>query len=348
MATFNDSFIKACKMEPSDRIPVWFMRQAGRYQKEYMAIKEKYTLVEICKNPEVTAEVTLLPVNQFDVDTAIIFSDILIPLEPMGIDFDYVKGYGPKIYNPIRTVKDVENLKPIFPEKDLWYTGEAHQLLASQLNIPCIGFVGAPFTLASYMIEGGPSKNYAIMKAFMYNETETWHKLMDKLATEMAVYCNYQVDCGAQVLQIFDSWAGALSREDYQEYVFPHMLKMNKLIKDHTDAPVINFGVGCSHFLDLHKELGGQVVGIDWKTNLFDAWENTLNHEVAVQGNLDPTLLFANWNVVESKARAILERVDRPGFIFNLGHGILPGTPVENVRKLADLVHEYAPAKALL
>lgn len=343
MATFNDSFIKACKQEATDRIPVWFLRQAGRYQKEYMAIKEKYTLVEICKNPEVTAEVTMLPVNQFDVDTAIIFSDILIPLEPMGIDFDYVKGYGPKIYNPIRTVADVEKLKPIIPEKDLWYTGEAHKILASQLNIPCVGFVGAPFTLASYMIEGGPSKNYAFMKAFMYNETVTWHKLMDKLAVEMANYCNYQVDCGAQVLQVFDSWVGALSREDYTEYVFPHMKKMMSIIRQHTNAPIINFGVGCYHFLDLQKETGTDVLGIDWKQDIFDTWQNKLNYEVAVQGNLDPTLLFADWSLVEKRARAILDRVDRPGFIFNLGHGILPGTPVDNVKRLAELVHSYKP-----
>jgi uroporphyrinogen decarboxylase len=346
MIKFNDSFIKACKMQETDRIPVWFLRQAGRYQKEYMAIKEKYTLVEICKNPEVTAEVTMLPVNQFDVDTAIIFSDILIPLEPMGIEFDYIKGYGPKIFNPIRSVQDVENLKPIFPEKDLWYTGEAHKILASKLNIPCVGFVGAPFTLASYMIEGGPSKNYAIMKEFMYRETATWHKLMDKLAIEMAVYCNYQVDCGAQVLQVFDSWVGALSREDYTTYVFPHMKKMMSLIRNHTDAPIINFGVGCYHFLDLQVETGTDVLGIDWKQDIFHTWEHKLNHKVAVQGNLDPTLLFAEWSLVEKRARAILEQVNRPGFIFNLGHGILPGTPVDNVKRLAELVHEYSPVGA--
>lgn len=342
MSTFNDTFLKACRKEKTAYTPVWFMRQAGRYQKEYMAIKEKYSIIDICKIPEVCAEVTFLPINQFELDAAIVFSDILIPLEGMGISFEYKKGYGPLIHNPIKTVRDVQNLKPITPEKDLHFTGTALGILKKGLNIPCLGFVGAPFTLASYMIEGGPSKNYEKMKAFMYNESKSWHQLMDKLATEMAVYLNYQVESGAMAVQIFDSWVGALDYDDYKEYVFPHMVKMVKLVKASTDVPVILFGVNSSHLLGLLKDTGADVVGIDWKTNLARAWKR-LDYEVAVQGNLDPTALFADWSVIEEKTKKILDSVKgQTGHIFNLGHGILPGTPVENVKRLAQFVHSYS------
>lgn len=338
MTAFNDRFLKACRQEQTDRPPVWFMRQAGRYQDEYRAIRKKHSLVDICKIPEVCAEVTLLPIQQFGFDSAIIFSDIMIPLEPMGIDFEYKPGVGPVIHNPIRSKADVENLKNLDFGKDLLYTGEGMKILRRELNVPCIGFVGAPFTLASYMLEGGPSKNYIKMKSFMYQETEAWHALMKKLASNMAEYLYFQVESGAMAVQIFDSWVGSLSRADYLEYVFPHMQQMVTDIKAKTDVPVIMFGTNSSHLLQDMKATGADVIGIDWKTDLAEAWAD-MNHEVAVQGNLDPTLLFGDWSLIESRAKALLESVNnRPGYIFNLGHGILPGTPQENVGNLVKLV----------
>ncbi len=338
MTTFNDRFLKACRQEQTDRPPVWFMRQAGRYQPEYRAIRKKHSLVDICKIPEVCAEVTLLPIQQFGFDSAIIFSDIMIPLEPMGMDFEYKPGVGPVIHNPIQSKADVEKLKDLDFGTDLLYTGEGMKILRRELNVPCIGFVGAPFTLASYMLEGGPSKNYIKLKSFMYRETETWHVLMKKLATNMANYLHFQVESGAMAVQIFDSWVGSLSRADYMEYVFPHMQDMVAQVKSKTDVPVILFGTNSSHLLNDMKATGADVIGIDWKTDLMQAWSD-LDFEVAVQGNLDPTLLFGDWSLVEKRAKILLDSVqNRPGYIFNLGHGILPGTPVENVRNLVKLV----------
>lgn len=343
MSSFNDTFLKACRKEPVDHIPVWFMRQAGRYQSEYQEIKKKYSILDICKTPEVCKEVTLLPVRQFSPDAAILFSDILVPLEPMGISFEYKKGYGPLIHNPVRTPQDVKELRPLDFDKDLAFTGQALQMLKDELNIPCIGFVGAPFTLASYMIEGGPSKSYEQLKYFMYNHTEVWHLLMEKLADDMANYLIFQVKNGASAVQIFDSWVGALSREDYVEMVFPHMKKMVQQVKSNTDVPVILFGVNTSHLLESFKNTGADVIGIDWKTNMSYSRNEILGGDVAVQGNLDPTLLLADWTRLESKAKKILEeQASSPGFIFNLGHGILPSTPVENVRKLMEYVQNYS------
>ena len=338
MTAFNDRFLKACRREVTDRPPVWFMRQAGRYQEKYRAIRQKHSLVDICKIPEVCAEVTLLPIQQFGFDAAIVFSDIMIPLEPMGIDFEYKPGVGPIIHNPIRSKTDVENFKELDFGKDLLYTGESLGILKRELNVPCLGFVGAPFTLASYMLEGGPSKSYIQLKSFMYRETEAWHLLMDKLATNMAEYLLFQVESGAMAVQIFDSWVGILNVEDYREYVFPHMQKMVEYIKGKTDVPVVLFGTNSSHLLEDMKETGADVIGIDWKTDMPKAWES-LNYEVAVQGNLDPTLLFGDWSLIEARAKSLLESMpNRPGFIFNLGHGILPKTPEENVRRLVNLV----------
>jgi uroporphyrinogen decarboxylase len=338
MTQFNDRFLKACRQEATDRPPVWFMRQAGRYQEKYRAIRKKHSLVEICKIPEVCAEVTLLPIQQFGFDAAIVFSDIMIPLEPMGIDFEYKPGVGPVIHNPIKSAKDVENLKELDFGQDLQYTGESLRILKRELNVPCLGFVGAPFTLASYMLEGGPSKNYIQMKSFMYQQTEAWHDLMKKLASNMAQYLLYQVESGAMAVQIFDSWVGALSKADYREYVLPHMKQMVEEIKTGTDVPVVMFGTNAVHLLSDMKSTGADVIGIDWKTDMPQAWAD-LNYEVAVQGNLDPTLLFADFDLIEKRAKTLLDSMpNRPGFIFNLGHGILPKTPEENVRRLVDLV----------
>lgn len=335
---FNDRFLKACRREETDRPPIWFMRQAGRYQASYRAIRKKYSLVEICQIPEVCAEVTLKPIEQFGFDAAIIFSDIMIPLAPMGMQFEYKEGVGPIIHNPIKSKSDVTALRPLDFGKDLQYTGKSLQILRRELHVPCLGFVGAPFTLASYMLEGGPSKSYIQLKSFIYKETESWHQLMDFLSLNMANYLLFQIENGAMAVQIFDSWVGILNLADYRAFVLPHMQKMVELIREKSDVPIVLFGTNSAHLLADMKTSGADVIGIDWKTDLAQAWKK-MNYEVAVQGNLDPTLLFADWSLIEEGANMLLSSIpEQPGFIFNLGHGILPKTPEENVKKLVELV----------
>jgi len=336
---FNDNFIRACRREKSDYIPIWFMRQAGRYQAEYRDVRKKYSLLEICRHPDVCAEVTLLPVAQLNVDAAILFSDITLPLGPMGINFDIVENVGPVIHNPVREAKDVDRILAFDPSQSLEYVGTTIELLKRELKVPLIGFVGAPFTLASYIIEGGPSKSYLKTKTFMYAQTEAWHKLMDILATEMANYLRYQVNKGAAAIQVFDSWVGSLSIEDYRDYVFPHMTKMFSLLKD-LDVPLIHFGVVSGHLLPMMKDCGATVVGLDWRVRIDESWK-LLNYEVAVQGNLDPAVLVAPENIVHKKTHQILEQIDRPGFIFNLGHGIMPQADGDTLKRIVDQVHEY-------
>ena len=341
---FNSTFLDAINLKQTPHTPVWLMRQAGRYQAAYRKIKEKYSIIDISTIPELCAEVTLLPIKQFRLDSAIVFSDILIPLKPMGISFEYKAGYGPLIHNPVKDIKDVEQLKPVHPEQDLKFTGDALRILEQELDVPCIGFVGAPFTLASYLIEGGPSKSYIKLKSFMYNQTPAWNALMDKLAVDMANYLNFQIESGAAVVQIFDSWIGILDKADYLTFVYPHMQKMMAILKEkNPDTPVILFGVNTAHLLSPFKTLQPAVIGIDWKTDLMHAWQQLGMQEVAVQGNLDPTVLFASQELFKEKAKAILDSVNnQPGYIFNLGHGILPGTPEDNVKCLVDFVHEYS------
>ena len=339
----NNRFLKACRREPVDRTPVWFMRQAGRYMAEYRKIREKHDILGVCKTPELSAEVTLQPVQRFDIDAAIIFADILLPLEPMGLNLEFSAGEGPIIHNPVRTSSDVSALKEVDGDS-LRYVGDAIRLarlrLAEQPSpIPLIGFAGAPFTLASYAIEGGSSRNYLNTKGMMYGDPKAWHALMEKLSYVVAEYLRSQIHAGAQVVQLFDSWVGCLNPNDYREYVFPHVQRLISSVRSE-GVPIIHFGTGTASLLELQKEAGGDVIGVDWRTHIDDAWTR-LGSDVAVQGNLDPVTLFAPISEIERRVADILRRVaNRPGHIFNLGHGILPQTPVEHVEAVVRMVHE--------
>lgn len=339
----NDEFLKACRGEPTDYTPVWLMRQAGRYMAEYRKIREKHDFLSMCKNPEIAAEVTMQPVNRIDVDAAIIFADILLPLEGMGINLEFAKNEGPVIHNPVKTEKDVNALRIINAEEDTPFVLEAIRLVRKELNqrIPLIGFSGAPFTLASYMIEGGSSKNYIFTKTMMYNEPDVWNKLMGKLSDVIINYLKAQIQAGAQVVQLFDSWVGCLSTEDYRQYVLSYSKKIIAGLGDQ-GVPVIHFGTGSATLLPSMKEAGGDVIGVDWRINLDEGWEK-IGFDTQVQGNLDPVVLFSNRSEIEKRVKDILKRADgRPGHIFNLGHGIIVGTPVDNVIALVDTVHELS------
>ncbi|MGH7261083.1 MAG: uroporphyrinogen decarboxylase [Nitrospiraceae bacterium] len=338
----NDRFLKACRREPVDCTPVWFMRQAGRYMQEYQAVRAKYSILDVCKTPELAAQVTLQPIDRFPLDAAIIFADILLPLEPMGLSLAFTEGEGPVIKNPVRDRAAVERLKAIEGD-ELRYVEraitQARKALAGK--VPLIGFAGAPFTLASYAIEGGGSKNFGTTKQFMYREPEAWHKLMDKLARVVTDYLRRQIRAGAQAVQLFDSWVGCLSPGDYAEYVLPHVQLIFEGLK-REGVPTIYFGTGTAGLLPLMKKAGGTVIGVDWRVHLDEAWA-TVGHDVAVQGNLDPVVLFAPLHEIERRVEDILRRAaGRPGHIFNLGHGILPNTPVENVAAAAEFVHKLS------
>jgi uroporphyrinogen decarboxylase len=344
--THDSRFLKACRREPTDCTPVWFMRQAGRYQAEYRALRRKHSMIELCKTPDLAAEVTLLPIRQSDLDAAIIFGDLMLPLEGMGVPFELKDNVGPIIEKPIRSEEDVGALRPLEPRRDVPYLLEALAIVRRELSgrVPLIGFAGAPFTLAAYMIEGRGSRDYRQTKLFMFSRADLWHRLMDHLAGSIALYLRAQVEAGADVVQLFDSWVGTLSPADYREYVLPHMVKLFGGLKG-IGVPVIHFGTGTATLLPLMAEAGGDVIGADWRIPLDAAWD-LIGHGRAIQGNLDPTVLLAEFDVVRRKASEVLEEVaGRPGHIFNLGHGILPGTPVDNVRRLADFVHE-ASARA--
>jgi len=339
----NDRFLKACRREDVDCTPVWFMRQAGRYMAEYRALRAKHTLLEICAQPELATEVTLQPVRALGVDAAILFADILLPLIPMGLDLEFAQGEGPVIHNPIGSRADVEALRRVEPHESLAHVLEAVRLVRRELDgqTPLIGFAGAPFTLASYMIEGGSSRNFIKTKRLMYSDTRTWHILMSKLGCVIADYLSAQVNAGAQAVQLFDSWVGALSPDDYREYVLPHSRFIIEQVQ-RTGVPLIHFGTDTAMLLPLLKEAGGDVIGLDWRVDLDRGWE-TIGVERAVQGNLDPVALFAPRAELERRVRRILDQAaNRPGHIFNLGHGILPDTPVENVKAVVELVHEFS------
>ncbi len=334
----NDRFLRACRRESVDRTPVWFMRQAGRYMPEYRALRQKHSLLTLCRTPELAVEVTLQPIRALGVDAAILFSDLLLPLAPMGIPFDFVAGEGPSIERPLRSRADVEALHRFEPREDLGMVLEAIRLLRRELQVPLIGFAGAPFTLASYAIEGGHSSSFALTKAMMYGDPATWHRFAALLAEIVRDYLRAQVEAGAEALQLFDSWIGALDEADYREFVFPHVRAIFAGLQD-LGVPLIHFGTGTGHLLALQREAGGSVIGVDWRTPLEVGWSR-VGEAVAVQGNLDPTLLFAPRPRLLSRVDDVLRRAaGRPGHIFNLGHGILPGTPVENVKAVVDHVH---------
>ena len=336
----NERFLKACRRESVDCTPVWFMRQAGRYMPEYQAVRASHSILEVCKTPELAAQVTLQPVERFPVDAAIIFADILLPLEPMGIRFEFAEGEGPVIQNPIRDRADVERLQ-VSDGSALAYVGDSIKQARKALSglVPLIGFAGAPFTLASYAIEGGGSKQYLVTKQFMYREPEAWHRLMDKLARVVTNYLQLQIQAGAQAVQLFDSWVGCLSPGDYEEYVLPHVQLIFEGVRQE-GVPLIHFGTGTSALLRLMRKAGGDVIGVDWRVHLDEAWA-TIGYDVAIQGNLDPVSLFAPLHEIERRVEDILRRAGgRPGHIFNLGHGILPNTPMEQVAATVELVHK--------
>jgi len=342
----NERFLKACRLEKADCTPVWFMRQAGRYMKSYRAVREKYSLIEMFKNPELAAQISLQPVNAFSVDAAIIFADILLPLEGMGIGIDFPTGGGPEIRNPVRDLAQIRSLRVADPEADLGFVLKALQLARLELNgrVPLIGFAGAPFTLASYAIEGGGSTQYLRTKELIYREGAAWRLLMSRFCETIVSFLKAQVRAGAQALQLFDSWAGCLSPSDYKNYVLPYNKEIFRELRKE-GIPAIHFGTGTAGLLELMAESGGDIIGVDWRIALDDAWRR-IGVCVGIQGNLDPVALLAPLPVLKKKAAEILEEANRkPGHIFNLGHGILPSTPEDSVKALADFVHECSQAK---
>jgi uroporphyrinogen decarboxylase len=340
----NDTFLRACRGEKTDYVPVWYMRQAGRSQPEYRALKEKYSLFEITHQPELCAYVTRLPVEQYDVDAAILYKDIMSPLPAIGVDVEIKAGVGPVIANPIRSLADVEKLGEIHPEEDVPYVLETIKLLTTeQLNVPLIGFAGAPFTLASYMIEGGPSKNYNKTKAFMYAEPKAWFALMDKLADMTIRYVKAQIRAGASAIQIFDSWVGAVNVDDYRTFIKPTMARIFAALREE-NVPLIMFGVGASHLAKEWTDLPLDVIGLDWRLSIRKARERGITK--ALQGNLDPAVLLAPWEVIEKRVKQILdEGMEQPGYIFNLGHGIFPEIQPETLKRLTAFIHDYTSRK---
>jgi len=321
------------------------MRQAGRYLKEYRALRKRHSFLEMCKNPELAAQVTLQPIEKFKLDAAIIFSDILIPLEPMGVEFEFAKGEGPVFHHPLRERKDVERLRIFDPEEEISFLMKAIRIVRKELEgrTPLIGFSGAPFTLASYIIEGGHSKNYVLTKSLMYQDRPTWDALLEKLSEVLVRYLNAQIRSGVQALQMFDSWVGCLSPVDYEEYVLPYSRKVTDGVNK--SVPLIHFATSNSMLLELMKRAGGDVIGVDWRVDIGEAWAR-VGHDVAIQGNLDPLTLLGPVELIEKNVKKILDKTGgRPGHIFNLGHGILPNTPPDHVAALVDMVHQYSPRR---
>ncbi len=337
--TGSERLLAACRREPADATPVWFMRQAGRSLSAYRALRERYDILTLAKTPELCAQITLMPIEALGVDAAVLFADIMLPLEPMGVRLDIEPEVGPIIHNPVRSPADVERLRLFEPAEEVGFVMEALGIVRRELDgrQALIGFSGAPFTLACYLIEGRPSREYAIAKSFMYREPVAWHELMSRL-TEVAIrYLRAQIQAGAQVVQLFDSWVGILAPADYEASVLPHM---RRIFDDIGQVPTIHFGTHTAALLELMAEAGGDVIGIDARQSLDVAWRR-VGHDRGVQGNLDAARLLGGWAATEDGAREVLRRAaGRPGHIFNLGHGVLPGTDPALLRRLVELVHE--------
>lgn len=342
MAKSDHPFLAACRREPTSYTPIWLMRQAGRYMEDYRKLRAQYDFLDLCKRPDLAAEITVTPVERLGVDAAILFADILLVLEPMGVGLEYSKGDGPVIHRPVRNGKDVDGLKHFDPERELSFVYDAVKKIRKALGnkVPLIGFAGAPFTLACYLIEGSGSRNYVHTKKLFYNAPEAWKRLMERLAKVVAEYLNCQIAAGAQAVQLFDSWAGCLTPPDYEKYAAPHTKAVIDALAP--GVPVIHFSTGTAGALKQIRAAGGDVIGLDWRINLNEGWA-TVGHDVAIQGNFDPVALFASPKEIKLRAADILHRAaGHPGHIFNLGHGVLPETPVENVIALVDAVHELS------
>ncbi|MES2209347.1 MAG: uroporphyrinogen decarboxylase [Chloroflexota bacterium] len=334
----SDRFLRACRLEPVDVTPVWFMRQAGRTFAEYRALRQRFGILELAKNPELCAEVTLMPVRALGVDAAVIYADIMLPLEPMGVELRIEPEVGPIIDRPVRSLVDIRALRPFDPE-GVAFTLDAIRLVRRELEgrAGVIGFSGAPFTLACYLIEGRPSRDYAIAKSFMYREPAAWHELMERLSTMATTYLRAQVDAGAQVVQLFDSWVGGLGPAEYAEFVQPHV---RGIVQAMDGVPVILFGTGTAALLELIADCGSDLVGVDHRVSLADAWQR-IGPDRGIQGNLDGARVLAGWEATEAGARRVIaEAAGRPGHVFNLGHGVLPGSDPDILRRLVDFVHQ--------
>ena len=342
MASSTHPFLAACRRESTSYTPVWLMRQAGRYMEEYRKLRARHGFLDLCKNPDLATEITVTPVEKLGVDAAILFADILLILEPMGVGLEYSQGDGPVLHHPVRSGKDIDGLKDFKVETELSFVYEAVKKIIQELNgkVPLIGFAGAPFTLASYLIEGGGSRNYVHTKRLFYSAPETWKRLMERLAKLIGKYLNCQIAAGAQAVQIFDSWAGCLTPSDYEQFVQPYTKAVIDAVTP--GVPVINFSTGTAGLLKHVRAAGGDVIGFDWRVNLDEGWA-VIGHNIAVQGNLDPVALFAAPKDIKSRVAEILRRAaSRPGHIFNLGHGVLPETPVDHVIAMVDAVHELS------
>jgi uroporphyrinogen decarboxylase len=339
--TSTHAFLRACRREPTSSTPVWLMRQAGRYLPEYRRVRERMSFLDLCRNSEAAAQVTVDTVRRLGVDAAIVFADILLPFIPMGVGLSFENGEGPHVERPIRNAGDVDALPVVDVEESLSFVARTIALVRADLAgaVPVIGFAGAPFTVAAYAIEGGSSRNFVATKSMMYRDPQTWHRLMEYVASLTSAYLNLQIDAGADAVQLFDSWVGCLSPDDYRQFVLPYARQVVGALGSR--VPVLYFGTMTGSLLELIRETGADVIGLDWRVDLDRAW-SSLGNDVAVQGNLDPVKLFGDASDVRKSVRDILARANgRPGHIFNLGHGILPGTPVDNVLALIDAVHEF-------
>ncbi|WP_442603448.1 uroporphyrinogen decarboxylase [Paenibacillus sp. KN14-4R] len=340
--TYNDNFIRACRKQEIDTLPVWYMRQAGRYDPDYRKIKEKYSLLEICAQPELAAEVSLMPVQKLGVDAAILYSDIMNPVASLGVKFDIVANVGPVIDNPIRSKEDVERLRPIDVEGDLGHVLETIRILDRELSVPLITFAGAPFTIASYLIEGRPSKSYIRTKEMMYGNPTVWFALMDKLGEMVITYLRAQIANGAKAIQLFDSWVGALRPADFEKYVLPTITKIFEGIADLPQPKIYFPGVASGELLPCLHHIKADVIGLDWRVSIHEGRQR-LDNRFAVQGNLDPYVLTAPMSVIEEHAKQIIdEGLKKPGFIFNLGHGLFPEASLEKLRELTSYIHTYS------